>query len=125
MANEVGRGKLKTEKGLKLTAEEIDQKVKLARDAVLDAVHNSKKKLKQKEQLDFRTVGVRQTPSGKWVSMFVWYTIISLFNYYSHGEGLVDCRLLKFLTGVNYVILEHSNVMTRQHWPMRSHEKRS
>jgi len=68
LANEVGRTMLKTEKGSKLTAKEIGRNVKLARDAALDVVHKSKKQqLKQKAQpLNFRTVGVRQTPSGKW-----------------------------------------------------------
>ena len=74
---------LKTEKGSKLTAKEIGRNVKLARDAALDVVHKSKKQqLKQKAQpLNFRTVGVRQTPSGKWVSLSsAWYTIFSLIQ---------------------------------------------
>jgi len=66
LANEIGRQKLITEKCSKLTVEEINENVKLARDAALNAVYKSRKKVKQKVHLDYRTVGVRQTPSGKW-----------------------------------------------------------
>jgi len=82
LANEVGRKMLKTEIGKSVTEEEIVLNIKKARDAVLDAVHKSKKQqvqkqkaqqtqqLRQKPQpiqaINFRTCGVRQTRSGKW-----------------------------------------------------------
>eukprot|EP00571_Detonula_confervacea_P016952 CAMPEP_0172302726 /NCGR_PEP_ID=MMETSP1058-20130122/4390_1 /TAXON_ID=83371 /ORGANISM="Detonula confervacea, Strain CCMP 353" /LENGTH=1412 /DNA_ID=CAMNT_0013013315 /DNA_START=162 /DNA_END=4399 /DNA_ORIENTATION=- len=93
VANEIARGKLKTRDG-PLTKEEIKRNVKFACDAALDATISklvdtmspvvsepnvtkgcskaslgqmqSNTKRSPKSPMDFRTVGVRQTPSGKW-----------------------------------------------------------
>lgn len=94
VANEIARGKLKTGDGPKPTVEQIKQNVKIAREAALNATtpklvdtvspvvseSNVTKgiskastekaqpntKRSPKSALDYYSVGVRQTPSGKW-----------------------------------------------------------
>jgi len=77
-ASVIARTKLNTSKDLKLTEEEVKVNVKLAKEAVLNAVESTpstsanegveegEKNHSAHHEIDFTTVGVRQLRTGKW-----------------------------------------------------------